>query len=257
MLRRIDHDAILELRLDRPPANALDPGLIAALREAVSEAPAEGAEALVLSGQPGMFSAGLDVPHLLTLDRDDIRAAWADFFELLRAIAESPVPVAAAITGHSPAGGAVMAIYCDRRVMAEGKFRVGLNEVQVGIPMPAMIHDAVRRIVGTRQAERLCTEALLVLPEEALAIGLVDETAPAEEVVDRAVEWARRVLALPRGPMLATRGRVRADLHEIFDGRYDSEVARLADEWFSDETQAALHALVARLAERSGKASGS
>lgn len=251
MLRRIEHDPILELRLDRPPANALDPGLIVALRDAVSGAAAEGAEALILSGQPGMFSAGLDVPHLLTLDRPAIQAAWGDFFALLRALAESTIPVAAAITGHSPAGGAVMALYCDRRVMAEGRFRMGLNEVQVGIPMPAMIHDAARRIVGTRQAERLCTEALLVEPGEALAIGLVDELAPPAEVVARAVEWARRILALPRGPFLATRGRVRADLVEIFDGRYDSEVARLADEWFSDETQTALNALVARLEERS------
>ena len=166
----------------------------------------------MLSGAPGMFSAGLDVPYLLTLDRDGIAAAWAGFYDLLRALADSPVPIAAAITGHSPAGGAVMAIFCDRRVMAEGRFAIGLNEVQVGIPLPPALYGALRRVVGQRTAERLAVAGAMLRADEAYRVGLVDELAPPEEVVGRAIGWCETLLELPRGPMLTTRERARRDL---------------------------------------------
>ena len=252
MLRSLDHGPVRELRLDRPPANALAPDLVTALAEAVRAAPGEDVEALILSGAPGMFSAGLDVPYLLTLERDGIAAAWAGFYDLLRALAGSPVPVAAAITGHSPAGGAVLAICCDRRVMAEGRFSIGLNEVQVGIPLPPALFGALGRVVGQRAAERLAVAGEMVSAEEALRLGLVDELAPGDEVVDRALGWCRRLLALPRGPMLRTRARARRDLRRLLQQGDEAEVADLVDDWFGDETQAALRALVERLKAKRG-----
>ncbi len=247
MLRSLDHGPVRELRLDRPPANALAPELVTALAEAVRAAPGEGAQALVLSGAPGIFSAGLDVPYLLTLDRDGIAAAWTGFYDLLRTLARSPLPLAAAITGHSPAGGAVLALFCDRRVMAQGPFTIGLNEVQVGIPLPPTLFAALVRVVGRRQAERLAVAGAMVAAEEALRIGLVDELVPAAEVTARAVAWCGELLALPRGPMLATRRTARQDLHEMASEIDDRELARLVDDWFSAETQAGLAAMVARL----------
>src|SRR5882757_5644395 len=101
-LQTIDHGPVRELRLARPPANALSPELIAALRAGIETAPDAGVRALVLSGAPGMFSGGLDVPLLIHFDRPAIAAAWADFYGMLRALATSPIPVVAAITGHSP-----------------------------------------------------------------------------------------------------------------------------------------------------------
>src|SRR5690606_5372216 len=137
MLEIVDHGGgVRELRLARPPVNALDPVLVADLRAAVERAESAGVRALVLSGGPRVFSGGLDVPALLALDRPAMEAFLADLLELLRALATSPVPVIAAVTGHSPAGGAVLAIQCDYRVMAEGDFRIGLNEVAVGLPLP-------------------------------------------------------------------------------------------------------------------------
>ena len=114
MLDTLDHPGgIRELRLARPPVNALDAGLLSALRGAIEHAPPDGAEALLLSGSPGLFSAGLDIPALMQLDRTAMRAVWNDFFGTCAALARSPVPIAAAVTGHSPAGGAVLAIFCD------------------------------------------------------------------------------------------------------------------------------------------------
>ena len=104
MIKTIEHGEILEIRLDRPPVNALNHALVTQLRSAIERAPGTGARAVVLSGSPGMFSAGLDVPELLGYDRATMSRFWRDFFDMLRCIALSPIPVAAAITGHSQIG---------------------------------------------------------------------------------------------------------------------------------------------------------
>lgn len=252
MLTKIDHgDGILELRLAHPPANALNPALVHALHQAFEATPHSG-RALILSGAEGMFSAGLDVPALLKLDRGAMTAFWREFIGLLRLIALSPVPVAAALTGHSPAGGAVLAIFCDTRIAAEGKFKIGLNEVRVGLAVPSVIHAALKRLVGARQAERLCLHGLLIAPDEALRIGLVDQVLPSEQVIPAALEWCRSLLALPPQAVAATRALARADLVTLFEELGARSHGDLLDLWFSAETQTAMRALVEQLAARKG-----
>lgn len=247
MLETIRHDLVLELKLARPPVNALGPELVAGLRDAFRDAAAGGARAVVLSGNVGLFSAGLDVPSLLALDRAGMVAFWRDFIDLLAAIARSPIPTAAAIGGHSPAGGAVMAIFCDYRVMARGPYRIGLNEVQVGLSVPDVIQAAFKRLVGIHRAERLMVQGAMVDSEEALRLGLVDELVDADHVVTRALTWCNAHLALPREAMLDTRRIARADLHAIMDVRNQPPPEAFVDRWFAAETQASLHALVEKL----------
>ena len=253
MLATIEHgNGILELRLDHPPANALNPALVHALCQAIETAPRDAARALVLSGAEGMFSAGLEVPELLKLDAGGMSAFWREFIELLHAIALSPLPMAAAITGHSPAGGAVLAIFCDTRIAAQGEFKIGLNEVQVGLPVPAVIYAAMKRLIGGRQAERLCLHGLLITPDEALRIGFVDQVLPMEQVIPAALEWCRSLLQLPPRAVAATRNLMRADLIALFGELGARSHEDLMNVWFSDETQAAMRAMVAQLAARKG-----
>ena len=249
MIVTTNHGAVRELRLNRPPANALSPELIVTLKEAVEAAPKDGARALVLSGTPGRFSGGLDVPLLLTLDRPAMAQVWRNFYSLLRALACSPIPIAAAITGHGPAGGTVLAIFCDWRGMAEGDWKMGFNEVQVGIPLPPVILGALKRQVGARQAERLGVGGLVISATEAARLGLVDELIPLERVVERAVEWCQNLLALPPQAMTATRHQARADLASLFD-RIDDELDVVIANWWSDEAQSVLRALAAKLTKK-------
>ncbi|MGH8184448.1 MAG: enoyl-CoA hydratase/isomerase family protein [Rhodanobacteraceae bacterium] len=248
MLEHIEHNLdILELRLARPPVNALDPALIAALKQAIEQAPRDGTAALVLSGSPGLFSAGLDIPALLQLDRDAMRAFWNDFFGVCAALARSSIPVVAAVTGHSPAGGAVLAIFCDYRVMARGEFRIGLNEVQVGLTVPDCIQAALRRLVGVYCAERLLISGTMLDSDDALAAGLVDELADVDHVVTRALAWLAPLLQLPRQAMLGTRALACADLARLFDDPASLPVEAFLDGWFAAEAQTTLHTLVERL----------
>ncbi len=251
MLDIIEHEhGIRELRLARPPVNALDPALVAALKAAIESASKDGASALILSGSPGLFSAGLDIPALLQLDRDAMRVFWSDFFSVCAALARSPIPVAAAITGHSPAGGAVLAIFCDYRVMARGEFRIGLNEVQVGLTVPDCIQAALRRLVGPYRAERLLVAGAMLDSDDALAAGLVDELTDVDHVVTRTLAWMEPLLKLPRRAMLATRALARADLALLFDDPDALPVEAFLDGWFAPEAQATLHALVERLRKK-------
>lgn len=248
MLDRIEHDGgIVELRMARPPVNALNPELIAALKQAIEQAPRDGGNAIVISGSPGLFSAGLDIPALLQLDRAAMRAFWVDFFGVCAALARSPIPVAAAVTGHSPAGGAVLAIFCDYRVMSRGEFRIGLNEVQVGLTVPECIQAALRRLVGTYRAERLLVEGAMLDADDALATGLVDELTDIDHVVTRTIAWLKPLLELPRQALLGTRSMARADLARLFEDPASLPVDDFLDGWFAPEAQTTLHALVERL----------
>ena len=250
MLNRIRHDAIVELQLARPPVNALNLELLQQLRAAVEDAPAAGARGIVLSGAPGMFSAGVDVPALMGRERGEVRAFWREFFAVCAALARSPVPVVAAITGHSPAGGAVLSLFCDYRVMAEGPFKIGLNEVQVGLSVPDCIQMALRHVVGTYRAERLLVAGAMIESSQALACGMVDELTCVDQVTNRALHWLRELLALPAHAMLATRALARADLAEAYADVDALPLDAFVDGFFPPQTQAVLQGLVDRLRKK-------
>lgn len=247
------HGDIAELRLARAPVNALDPALCGALRESHAAAVAAGARGIALVGGPSVFSAGLDVPYLMSLgaDRAALMHAWEAFFGAARALAGSPVPVAAAIAGHAPAGGCVLALCCDYRVMARSPdpakpFRIGLNETQVGLVAPEGIQALLRRVVGAHRAERMLVAGLMPTADEALAIGLVDEVADVDATAPRAIEWLRGLAALPREPMQETRAIARADVIDALHPRR-IELDRFIDAWHRPDTQSALRAVLARL----------
>jgi 3,2-trans-enoyl-CoA isomerase len=219
---------IRELRLARPPVNALNAELLRRIGEAVQGAAT--ASAIVITGQPGVFSAGLDVRAMLELDRDGVAAVFVELWRVSRALARSPVPVLFGLTGHSPAGGTVLAIHGDYRILASGDFRMGLNEVQVGLFPGPPIHGAFHRLVGGHSAQLLTRGAL----------------------VDPATALAREICALPREPMLKTRELVRRDLVSLFGDPSHSmhaerEFAAMAvDRWLIPSTQARLRQMFAK-----------
>jgi enoyl-CoA hydratase/carnithine racemase len=252
MLETIDHpERIRELKLARPPVNALNTDLLRRIIAAVESAAKE--SAIVITGQPGLFSGGLDVRGMLDLDRDGVIAMAIEVWRAQRTLAMSPIPVIFGITGHSPAGGTVLAIHGDYRVMALGDFRIGLNEVQVGLFPGTVIHGAFRRLTGGHGAQ-LLTRGALVDPATALRVGLVDELCDASQVVARALEVAREMCALPREAMLRTRELARRDLVELFgnpghalmkEREFGNMIAQM---WFAPATQELARARFAKRA---------
>jgi Delta3-Delta2-enoyl-CoA isomerase len=228
------------IKLARPPVNALNGALIRELIASIDAA--REARAIVIAGQPNLFSAGLDVPGMLQMEREALVTMFTDLWRIQRAIATSSVPVVFAITGHCPAGGTVLAINGDYRVMAQGEFRLGLNEVQVGLFPGPPIHEAFKRLVGGHAAQ-LLTRGALIDPATALRMGLVDELCEVTQVLDRSVAVAREICSLPVQPMLRTRAMARRDLTDLYGTAEDAADrerefgAMGADMWFAPATQ--------------------
>lgn len=240
-----------ELRLNRPPVNAFDIALVQQLTERVRTVPLESKRAIVLSGAEGIFSGGYDVKALRELDSEGMKRYVRAYLELQYVIAVSPIPIVAAITGHCAAGGTALAMFCDYRIMARGDYRIGMNEVRFGLCVGKIIHAALRRQIGARQADHLLTGASLHSPEEALAMGLVDALADADRVVLDAQDYAMAMTQLPPQAFKGTRQIARADLVKLFEGaaRQDA-TSEMVEAMMTAEAQAAMRAFLERAASR-------
>lgn len=206
-------DGIAVVRIDRPPANALAPGLLDEGAELIERLLADPPDAVVLTGSGDFFSGGVDLKLAPALSRDQQREMVAAINRLFIDWYSFPRPVVAAVNGHAVAGGAILALCADRRIGAEGA-TYGLTELRVGIPYPAAAIACVRAELSADAARRLVLEAELVDAPAALAHGLVDELLPAAAVLERSLAVARTLAALPsrtyeivklqlRGPALA------------------------------------------------------
>ena len=247
MINRMIHGVVHELRLNRPPVNALSPDLLQFLADEVHRSSEQGARAVVLSGREGVFSGGLDIPLLYELDKKDLGRALEALFNAIEALVASPVPVVAAITGHSPAGGAVLTLCCDWRVMAEGDFTIGLNEVRIGIPVPAVVADLAIHALGARTGETMCVSGRLLNPSEALEVGFVDQVVPVAEVVVAARRWCEELIESPAEALAGTRSVMRRDLIEAVRNRRQEDLQRLTKLWFEPPMRKAMEELVAQL----------
>jgi len=246
MLELQDHGAVRELRLSNPPVNALNGALVQRLSAELAAAVQQGRRALVLTGQPGLFSAGLDVREVTSSTPEALRRFIDDFFRLQERLARSPIPIVAAITGHCPAGGTVLALYCDHRIMARGPWRIGLNEVQVGLYPGHTIFRAFERLVGVSKASALLPRGAMLDPDGALAAGLVEELADPEQVVARALELAGELVQLPPQAYARTRALVRRDLVRLFEEPTEDVSAVFGAQWVTGEARERLGAILAR-----------
>jgi 3,2-trans-enoyl-CoA isomerase len=246
MIEEYNYDPVRELRLNRPPVNAFDPALVHALTERLRAAHTDGQRAIVLSGSPGMFSGGLDIAALVESDAEGIKRFVRAFLELQYQIAISPIPVVTAITGHCAAGGTVLALFADYRVMARGSYRIGLNEVHVGVCAGRIIYGALRRLLGARRADLMMCFGQMVTADEALNIGLVDALADIDRVVLDAKDHAAALTRLPPTAYKTTRQMVRADLVKLLEGSARQDACdEIVESLRSPEAQAALRARLA------------
>nr|VFK23497.1 MAG: 3,2-trans-enoyl-CoA isomerase [Candidatus Kentron sp. MB]VFK27900.1 MAG: 3,2-trans-enoyl-CoA isomerase [Candidatus Kentron sp. MB]VFK74456.1 MAG: 3,2-trans-enoyl-CoA isomerase [Candidatus Kentron sp. MB] len=247
MLEIFDHGLVREIKLSHPPVNALRAPLINTLRHAIDNARDEGMGALILSGLPGYFSVGLDVTYQMQQDQEAANRVFHEIFAVMRSIGTSRLPIVAAMQGHAVGGGAMIAILCDYRVMAEGEYKMGLPEVHVGLPIPPIVYRLVSRLVGPRLAERMCVEGRMVDSKEAGRIGLVDEVVPESGVQDAALSWCQRMLELPSRAMRLTRAASRTEIATLLATFGWEELDELAAGWSSEETQKALRATVEKI----------
>jgi enoyl-CoA hydratase len=204
-----ERDGVTVLTADRPPANAMDLELLDELVEAIDGLAAEVPPALVLAGRPGFFSAGLDLKAVPGYGPGEQRRLVEGINRMALGVYALPCPVVCAITGHAIAGGFVLAVCGDHRV-ASTEGRYGLTEVKVGVPYPQGAIGVVRAELTTTAARVLVLGNRLVGAEECVRLGAFDEALAPDAVVDRALEVARELAALPAEIYARTKGELRA-----------------------------------------------
>ena len=247
-IRTENLDGLLVITMSRGSANPLNAAMIAEFHEALSMARADDVRGLVLaSDRPKFFSAGFDVKEVFAYGREEMTDYFGSFMDLYEGLFRLPKPVVGAISGHSVAGGSVLALTCDERVMADGPFQFALNEVNLGVVLPPGVIRMAVDAIGVHDARGLFLSGEALTPQRALAIGLASELAPPEKVLERAMA---RVRALCEKPAAAF-GAIKQILIEV--AGHDSEGAdrrhldRFVDHWFSAESVARRQALTASL----------
>lgn len=217
---------IARIVIDDGKANAMSVPFFAELGALLDRAESDGAGALVIAGRTGMFSGGLDLKLLPTLSRDGLRELSATFARTMLRVYTLPIPTVAAITGHAIAGGAVLALACDRRYAIDGRFRLQLNEVAIGIPMPSWMAAIASSAIPPGQHVAALLHARAFAPPESLALGIVNGLVPeGGDVVRHAVESAADVAALPRDAYATSKRRLRAAEVERVLALLDGELA--------------------------------
>jgi enoyl-CoA hydratase len=158
-----------------------------------------------------------------------------------------PRPIVAAINGHAIAGGCVLALQCDWRILVQADAKIGLNETQLGIGLPSSVLEPLRLQVPAASLLPIAYEGKLFSPPEALALGLVHELSPAGELEARATERAQALAQVPAAALAQVKLGLRRATVEIIRRDAEGESERWLDTWFSPEGQRRLNAAVQRL----------
>lgn len=234
-----DHGAAAVLRLSNGIINAVDAELVDELFAAL-EAVKGRYGGLVLAGNTKFFSIGLDVPHLRLLDREAMAAFWNRFEDLVLALYTLSVPTACAICGHATGGGAILALACDYRFMAEGKKLIALNEVKIGLPVPYLADLMLRQVVTDRVAVEIEFCSGFLGPGEARAAGLADAVEDEQTVEAKALEKVRALAGMPRAAFALTKQHRTRDIPPRFKAIRSELNRAFMDCWFEPATQALL-----------------
>lgn len=195
------------LTMDDGKANALSEAMIDALLGALDRADKE-ASAIVLAGRADRFCAGFDLKVMMA-SPEAATSLLRRGSELLMKLYGCPLPLVIACTGHALAGGALVLLTGDVRVGAAGAFRIGLNEVQIGLPVPVLAMELARDRIVPAELGRATLQATIYSPEDAVKVGYLDEVVAPAELMARAKAEAARLGAFSRFPFSATKKRMR------------------------------------------------
>ncbi|XP_039488388.1 enoyl-CoA delta isomerase 1, mitochondrial [Drosophila santomea] len=233
-----DKTGIATLTMNRPPVNSQNVQLLLDLQASISEIENNKSRGLILtSAHSNVFSAGLDIFEMYNTDVERLRTVWTELQNVWIALYGTSLPTAAAINGHAPAGGCLLATACEYRVMRPN-FLIGLNEAQLGIIAPKWLMSGFTNVLPKRVAERALTQGRMFTTQEAFEAGLVDEIASSkEEAVEKCAAFIgtfAKVNPLARG---LTKLQFRADNIKEFEKIREKDVADFAALASSPEVQ--------------------
>ncbi len=240
-------EGVAEVRLSRPKVNAINERVVRELAQCFNEIREDDAvKVLILTGEGSFFSFGFDVPELYDYEKKDFTKFMFNFSDMLTNLFLFPKPVLAALNGHAIAGGCILALACDYRLMAGGKAKISLNEITFGSTLFTSAVEMLRFLVGSRNASAILYSGRMYSAEEALRVGLIDRIVSGDELLSSARSIAgdhidKGALAF-KGIKSLLRNRI-ADYIKAFE---KGSILAFVDIWYSESVRSSLSKIVIR-----------
>jgi len=234
VVRSLD-SGIAVVALKRGKVNALNEDVVAELDQAFDGIAGDPAvRACILTGHGPFFSFGFDVPGFMDHTQEAFSAFLEGFTDFYTKLFTFPKPVVAALNGHTVAGGCMLAIACDRRIVAEGRGRIALNEVTFGASVFAGCVAMLQACAGHHNAEQILFSGAMLGPAEALDLGLVDQVVPAAELIPAAEALATDLARGDATAFASIKGLLRQPIAERMRRREADSIREFVDIWYSE-----------------------
>lgn len=235
-------DTVAIIRLAKSVTNPIGMQLVNDLSAKVREARDDPeVHAVMVTGESDrFFSIGLDIPELIEYEKERFTEFVHHFDQLCIDLYSLPKPTVFALRGHATAGGAILALTGDHRIMTSGRAVMGLNEVRLGVTVPYPADQMLRDLVGTRTARDVMEVGDFYEPSELLAMGLVDEVVPPDQVLFIARELATSLASSSTGAYAAIKANRTAPVVAAIEARLEEKQREFVDMWYSDAAQAQL-----------------
>lgn len=252
MIEVEDRGNVTILRIARGKGNSLNLELVQALADALERFDKSPARAAVLTGKGSVFGAGIDLPSLVEGGIEYANKFLPAMTQLFERLATFPKPVVAAVNGHAIAGGAIMMMACDQKILARGKGRIGLTEILVGVVFPPWALEIARFGTPPQHFPTLVLTGRTYEPEQAFAMGLANELVDPEKLLDRACEVAAEMGALNPAVFSANKLLVRRPMIETAREQAVKQDAAIRDRWLAPETMREIAKFVEQTIKKKG-----
>ncbi|XP_070836696.1 enoyl-CoA delta isomerase 1, mitochondrial-like isoform X1 [Chaetodon trifascialis] len=232
---KVDFDqstGVAVMRMQSPPVNSLSLDFLTEISIAVEKLEMDKScrGLIITSGQPKVFSAGLDITEMYRKSPEHCGEFWKAVQEMWLKLYSSNMVTIAAINGSSPAGGCLMSMMCDYRIMADNpRYMIGLNETQLGIVAPFWFKDTMLNTVGHRTTEIALELGLLYQPSDALKVGLVDQLVPEDQVLTTATQTMTKWLGIPDHARQMTKSMMRKPTIDKLVSNREADIHRFVN----------------------------
>lgn len=230
-------EGIATLTLCRGKVNALNGEVVDQIKETLLNIEKDpGIWAVILTGKGSFFSFGFDVPEFLSYSKDEFSDYLKNFTGLLSYIFLYPKPIVAALNGHTMAGGCMLSLACDLRIMAAGRGKISLNEILIGSSVLAGSTEMLRVCVGNANAQEILFSGAMYSAEQAKEMGLVDHVAAEQGLVEASEKIVAELGKKPSDAFASIKLLLRKPIAEEFEKREKGAIKEFVEIWYSDAT---------------------
>jgi 3,2-trans-enoyl-CoA isomerase len=246
------NDRLAVVTLDRGRSNPINHQMIKDLIACFKELEADdNVGGVIITGKPGFFSSGIDLMEAYDYNEEQIKQFWTDFLALPGALSSFKKPLVGALNGHSPAGGCIIALCCDYRVMVEGQFIIGLNEIPVGIIVPDSVFNLYAFWLGQHKAYQYIMEGKLLNVAEAEQWGLIDEVTTQDDLMASAEIKARTYMQFQPVTWGVSKLNLRKDIISKLKVDQTDLLSIMLKQWWHPATRKGLQKMIENLKHKS------